>query len=132
MSERERNESGHDAGLVRLVRRWAPEPLDEAARARFDARLAERIATESRHRPGPLGRVAPAAAALGVAALAWWGLAGSPGRTPVPPQAEAPAPWDVVAWEWEVLLDVDSAGEAGSDEALPAEYVAIADAFGLP
>lgn len=124
MSERRREHEEEAAGadwLARVAEGWAPAPLDEAGRARFGARLAERIAAEERSTV--VGWLAPLSSALVVVALAWWGFTGGPAPAPA---VDAPrtAP-RTAAWEWEVLL------EDGTQDALslPDEYSAIAVAF---
>ncbi|HKJ24073.1 MAG TPA: hypothetical protein VKB65_04570 [Myxococcota bacterium] len=128
--------------IARVDDAFRPEPLDESGRARFAARLRERMETR---RPTPLARLAPAAmvlapaaTALALAAAVGWAL-----RAPAPqvraaapeapaPQARAAAPADaqLTAWEWEVLLG--DTLDAGRDEDLPEDYAAIAAAFRIP
>ena len=57
--------------IARVGAAFRPEPLDEAGRARFAARLRERIETR---RPTPLARLAPAATVLALAAGVGWAL----------------------------------------------------------
>jgi hypothetical protein len=111
--------------LVALVRdHYAPEPLSPGRRAAFDVRLRERTG-RSRRRIGLWPALAAAASAAALAALLLF-------RTPaLPPEravAEQPAS---DTWAARVLYaDGSSYGQTvADDEALPAEYAAIADAF---
>jgi hypothetical protein len=111
--------------LVTLVRdHYAPEPLSPGRRAAFDVRLRERMG-RSRRRIGLWPALAAAAAAAGVAALV---LLRTPALPPEATLSEQPAS---DTWAARVLYaDGSSYGQTGADdEALPAEYAAIADAF---
>ena len=107
----------------RIDASWQPEPLDEAGRSRFDARLRERLAAASGRRAG--GWLLPAASALAVVALAWWGFQA---RGPADVPADAVA-WRVAEWEWDLLLGGELEGVGEEASALPEEYAAIASVF---
>jgi hypothetical protein len=117
-TDRERESSQHF--VERLAEHYRPEPLGPLERARFDARLRERI-ERRRRAPAWVPSLAGVAAVL---ALIWW----------VWPAATAPSPAAVdraasdASWEADVLL-VDADAELAEEEYLPDEYVAIAFAF---
>ncbi|MBW2315540.1 MAG: hypothetical protein JRH10_15280 [Deltaproteobacteria bacterium] len=113
----DREHDGREPWLEELDRHWRPEALDDVGRARFDARLRERM--DATARPSLVRRLAPVAIALALMALAGLAL-----RSPeVPPADET----QLAAWEWELLLSDELNDEDSST--LPEEYSAIASAF---
>lgn len=117
--------SGDDARFVeRLASHYAPEPLTEARRAAFDARLRERLEERS-----PRLTLIPALVAVCVTAvLVWatlplWTENGPLDRSSRSVVAQEPSVWE------ERLLYGDAAvsiAEEGAAEELPSEYAAIA------
>jgi hypothetical protein len=109
-----------DARFVERLRSlYAPEPLEGARRAAFDARLRERIA-----RPRwPLALI-PAFTAAALALVVWNSLPGERAVTPAPARPAS------AAWE-EVLFEGDPAQEQAIDarDELPPDYKAIELAF---
>jgi hypothetical protein len=120
------SDGGDARWIASVARHYGPAPLDAVGRARFDARLRERLeASGSSPASGAGRRLAPAFAALAVAGAVAWSLLGGVGGEPAPADEAA-----VVAWEWDLLLAGERWSEPTGDEAeLPDEYVAIADAF---
>lgn len=121
----EREELGaEDARFVERLRAlYAPEPLDAARRAAFDARLRERI-ERSRWR----GALLPALSAAALGALLLWSAAPpAPQREaiPVATARSAGAAWEQVLFYGD-LTRVQAGDE--SDE-LPPEYAAIEGVF---
>jgi hypothetical protein len=114
--------------LARVGEGFRPTPLDDAGRARFDARLRERIAVHGTRRPA-LPTAAAAAAALLVLAIWAGGGVEAPQRTAVRPEA---ATAEASGWEQELFLAADEARAEDVEEGLPDEYVAIAHAFSTP
>jgi hypothetical protein len=115
----------------RLAVHFTAEPLSPQQRARFDARLRERI-----ERRGNVRRALPAlagAVAAAVAALAfglWPAAVPEPGSTPavVAEQPSEASPEVFEGWEAEVLLA--GTGVTLDEEGyLPDDYVVIAAAF---
>jgi hypothetical protein len=132
---REDRSARGDARLVaRIDAAWRPEPLDDAGRTRFDARLRERLDAA---RPWRGARLAWAAVGLAlVAGVAWSLRASDPGdapptvaahEAPIGAWPSAPEAARITAWEWE-LLAADAVAAARDDE-LPDEYAAIATVF---
>jgi hypothetical protein len=128
--ERDRDETSRDDArwLERVRALYAPEPLDAAKRAAFDARLRERL--ERRRRSLPL---LPALGAAALAAVLVWNArpAATPEAIPVAqlsPAAQA-SPADA-RWERSLLLgDPTRARAAGQSKELPPDYRAIEYAF---
>jgi hypothetical protein len=124
---RERDDLGRQPGdealLARLREGYAPEPLDAARAAAFDARLLERREGRARR---PWARAALVAATA--AALAWAALPAGD-APPLEPSAEVRA--DRVAWEQDVIfgdaLDDPFLGE--DEDLLPPDYLALAGAL---
>ncbi len=119
MSGRDEHDDRDARLAARIDEHWAPAPLDGPGRARFDARLEERIAGDA-GRP----RLAFAAGVLAVLVLAGW-LAWTPGDGDVPRVQTAAAD---PSWELDLLL-VSGGAVDFDDEPLPADYGAIAGAF---
>jgi len=129
-TDRERPERDDARFVARLRAAWTPEPLTPARRAEFDARLQARLeATRRRLGSWP----ALGAAGLATAALAALLLVRGAPAPPSAPVATPPAPARAEAtgaWAADLLYPSDEDDEGGAgDEALPAEYAAIAGAF---
>jgi hypothetical protein len=118
--DRERNDPGDAAFVARLTAAFAPPPMTPARRARFDARLAERVGRDRlRFVPGLAAGAAAAAAALFVISH----LVGSPAREPVQvAAAQTAGSGSALAEAWGSADDFE--------ESLPAEYQAIAGLLG--
>jgi hypothetical protein len=110
--------ASEDEGFVRhLADAYRPPPMTEARRARFDARLEERLASRARARRRPL-LAATATAAIAFAVGVW----GDRVAHRVGAVEESPAS---VAASAEAVLDLATGPVADAEEALPAEYRAI-------
>lgn len=128
----------------RLAAHYRPQPLDPAARTRFDATLRERL----ERRPGLPAWLPVLASAAAALVLFWWAW---PAATPTndapeslprvavqvqaptapatqtPDAAASPALQD---WSADVLLaDATDTGTPSEESYLPDEYVALAVAF---
>jgi hypothetical protein len=117
LEDREPKDPGDADFVARLAAAYTPPPMTPARRARFDARLAERVGRDRlRFVPG-----LAAAAALFVISH----LAGQPAREPVQwAEARTPGSGSVLAQVY---------GGAGDfEESLPPEYRAIASLLGEP
>jgi hypothetical protein len=116
-----------DERLVRaLARHYTPEPLSEAARAAFDARLRERLAARPRR-----ALLVPLATAAALGLTAWLGLS-QLRAAPAVPDAPGPAVAEteeeaVDRWEYALLFESLVPAEEADDEALPDDYAVIAD-----
>lgn len=102
-----------------LAAHYAPPPWNPAQRAEFDAALQARF-----ERPQRPGWLVPALAGAAVAALIWFSF--SPG-----PPVDPSRPVVASAWESELFLssDLTPLDEGDEGEALPDDYVAIANLF---
>jgi hypothetical protein len=125
MTDREHRDLELDREDARFVARlremYAPEPLDAARRAAFDARLRERTLRARRFRLA----LAPALAAAAIAAWAVWsaGPRTKSGEVPPPPEvAETPVEFE---WEQDVFYGDLAPETAELGEELPPEYAAI-------
>lgn len=116
-TDRERDSSRF---LERLAEHYRPEPLGPAQRARFDARLRERI-ERRRRAPAWMPSLAGVTAALALAFWLW------PAATP-PPQPGVDLAALGAGWEADVLL-ADEDAPLAEEDYLPDEYQAIAFAF---
>lgn len=114
--------------LARVRDAWSPEPLGTIERAAFDARLQERIARR-RHRLGPWPALGAGlvAASLAVLLLVREDATGPPAPRP-PPTAAREARPAARASAASLLYGGDDELDA-NDDALPAEYAAIASVF---
>jgi hypothetical protein len=118
-----------DARFVEALRaHYAPEPLEGAKRAAFDARLRERVL-----RPRWRGVWLPAFAAASVAALAVWWLPRTPASeapAAVARVVAAPAP-AATDTDWEQALFYGDLTRPQQDEQaeLPPEFAAIDGLF---
>ena len=120
--------------IQRMAEHYTPAPLSAVQQATFDRTLEERLADSSRSpflRPSSI--LIPVCAAL----LLWFALPYFRDRTP---PASTPLAWDTAATEMSDMQDTTShstllAYAYGQSEAqedfLPAEYLALADAFDL-
>lgn len=118
--DHERTEPGDAAFVARVTAAYAPPPLTPATRARFDARLAERVGRDRlRFVPGLAAGAAAAAAALFVVSH----LASGPAREPARVATlQTPGSGSALA---------EAYGSAGGfEESLPPEYQAIASLLG--
>jgi hypothetical protein len=121
------NDREREPRFVRqLAEHYRPEPLGPAERARFDARLRERV--ERDHRAAAwLPSLAGVAAALALALWLW--PAGPPTpETHVVAAADLPSDASDTRWETDVLL-VDEDATLAEEDYLPDDYQAIAYAF---
>jgi len=121
-----------DAQLVeRIARAYAPAPLDEVGRARFDARLRERL--EARSARGPRWWVTSLAGAGTLAALVLVAVGRGPLVDPAAPiETAALSTAALSAWEWDLMLGSGLEADEADDEGLPEDYAAIASAFLVP
>ncbi len=119
--------------IQRVAEHYTPQPLSAAQQATFDQRLSERLADSSR-----LPFLRPASLlAVTCAALLWFALPYFRDRTP---PTSTPLAWDTAVTEMSDMQDTTShptllayayyQSEAETDF-LPAEYIALADAFEL-
>ena len=120
--------------IRRMAEHYTPQPLSAAQRTAFDRRLEERL-TDAARSPflRPASILIPVCAAL----LLWFALPYFKDRTP---PASTPPAWDTAATEMSDMQDTTShptllayvyyQSEAQEDF-LPAEYLALADAFEL-
>jgi hypothetical protein len=116
-------ESRDDAAFVaRLADAYAPPPMTPARRARFDARLAERV-QRARLRFVPV--LAAGAASLAIALFVVSQLTRNGPVAPAP-GARSPSPASAL-----VLAEALGSGSE-FEEALPPEYQAIASLLGEP
>lgn len=103
-----------DAALARRIARvYAPPPMSRASQARFDAGLAERIASRSGRRSRRIAGVALATAAAFGLLFVW-----APPRAPAPAETGPSGGGEVI-----LALALGSAGDADRD--LPDDYRAI-------
>ncbi len=120
--------------IQRVAGHYTPQPFSAARQATFDRALEERLADASRSpflRPSSI--LIPVCAAL----LLWFAVPYFKDRTP---PASTPPAWDTAATEMSDMQDTTShptllayvyyQSEAQEDF-LPAEYLALADAFEL-
>ena len=113
--ERPRLDREAEDFVRRIADAWAPAEMSGAERARFDARLAERL-ERSRARRVAWWTVAGAAGAAGVLLALWSPPSGPPART-----AEATGDAEVIL---ALARGTESVDEA--DARLPDDYQAIA------
>ena len=123
-----------DQGFIRRVaEHYTPAPLSAARQATFDRTLEERLADSSR--PPflrPAGMLIPVCAVL----LLWFALPYFSDRTP---PASTPLAWDTAvtgvsvqdAPSHSTLLAYAYNQSEAQEDFLPAEYLALADAFDL-
>ena len=119
--------------IRRMAEHYAPAPLSAARQATFDRTLEERLADSSQSSfLRPAGLLIPVCAAL----LLWFAPPYFSNRTP---PASTPLAWDAAATKMPVqdttshstLLAYAYNQSEAQEEFLPAEYLALADAFDL-
>jgi hypothetical protein len=110
------------AFAARLAEAWAPPPLTPARRARFDARLAERV---RRDRLRFVPAAAAAAASLAAALFVIGQLTGDPAE-------ESRTGLTASAAESDLSLAEAFSSTGDFEETLPPEYQAIASLLGEP
>ena len=116
-----------EEAFVRSVAdRYAAPPMTASQRTRFDARLEERIRDAAARRRVWLPVAAVAAAAVSL--LVWRAGIEAPESGEVAPVAESEPALDeseIGAEDW--LLAMETGSLPATDEALPADYLAISD-----
>lgn len=117
--------------IRRMAEHYAPQPLSAARRATFDRTLEERL-TDSDRSPflRPASILIPICAAL----LLWFALPSQQASSPnfkvlTPPSAPTPLAQDTTSHP--TLLAYTYYQSEAQDDFLPAEYIALADAFEL-
>lgn len=117
--------------IQRVVEHYAPQPLSAAQRVTFDRTLEERLADSSRSSfLRPAGILIPVCAAL----LLWFVLSSQQASSPTfealtPPSAPTPLAQDTTSHP--TLLAYAYYRSETETDFLPAEYIALADAFEL-
>ena len=117
--------------IQRVAKDYTPQPLSAAQRATFDRRLEERLADSSRL---PFLRPASLLAATCAALLLWLTLPSQQASGPnfgdsTLPSAPTPLARDTTSHS--TLLAYAYYQSESQDDFLPAEYIALADAFEL-
>ena len=117
--------------IQRVAKDYTPRPLSAARQATFDRRLEERLADSSRL---PFLRPASLIAATCAALLLWLTLPSQQASGPnfgdsTLPSAPTPLARDTTSHS--TLLAYAYYQSESQDDFLPAEYIALADAFGL-
>ena len=117
--------------IQRVAKDYTPQPLSAAQRATFDRRLEERLADSSRL---PFLRPASLLAATCAALLLWFALPSQQASGPnfgdsTLPSAPTPLARDTTSHS--TLLAYAYYQSESQDDFLPAEYIALADAFEL-
>ena len=117
--------------IQRVAKDYTPQPLSAAQRATFDRRLAERLADSSRL---PFLRPVSLLAATCAALLLWLTLPSQQASGPnfgdsTLPSAPTPLARDTTSHS--TLLAYAYYQSESQDDFLPAEYIALADAFEL-
>ncbi len=117
--------------IQRVAKDYTPQPLSAAQRATFDRRLEERLADSSRL---PFLRPASLLAATCAALLLWFALPSQQASGPnfgdsTLPSAPTPLAQDTTSHS--TLLAYAYYQSESQDDFLPAEYIALADAFEL-
>ena len=117
--------------IRRMTEHYTPQPLSAAQRAAFDRRLEERL-TDAARSPflRPAGILIPVCAAL----LLWLALPSQQASSPnfkalSPPSAPTPLVQDTTSHP--TLLAYAYYQSEAETDVLPAEYIALADAFEL-
>lgn len=117
--------------IRRVAEHYTPQPLSAAQRAAFDQTLEERL-TDSARSPflRPTSILIPICAAL----LLWFALPAQQPPSPnfkalTPPSAPTPLAQDTTSHP--TLLAYAYYQSEAQDDFLPAEYIALADAFEL-
>ena len=117
--------------IRRMAEHYAPQPLSAARRATFDRTLEERLKDSARPpflRPASI--LIPVCAAL----LLWFALPSQQASSPnfkvlTPPSSPTPLAQDTTSHP--TLLAYAYYQSEAQDDFLPAEYIALADAFEL-
>ena len=117
--------------IRRMAEHYAPQPLSAARQATFDRTLEERLADSSR---SPFLRSASLLAATCAALLLWFALPSQQASSPnfkalTPPSAPTPLARDTTSHP--TLLAYAYYQSEAETNVLPAEYIALADAFEL-
>ena len=117
--------------IQRVAKDYTPQPLSAAQRATFDRRLEERLADSSRL---PFLRPVSLLAATCAALLLWLTLPSQQASGPnfgdsTLPSAPTPLAQDTTSHS--TLLAYAYYQSESQDDFLPAEYIALADAFEL-
>lgn len=117
--------------IRRVAEHYTPQPLSAARRAAFDQTLEERLADSARS-PflRPAGILIPVCAAL----LLWFALPAQQASSPnlkVLTSPSAPTPLAQDTTSHPTLLAYAYYQSEAQDDFLPAEYIALADAFEL-
>ena len=128
--------------IQRVAEHYTPQSLSAAQQATFDRRLRERLADSSRL---PFLRPASLLAATCAALLLWLALpsqqvSGPSFKDLTLPSAPTPLAWDISVTDMSDTQDATSHStllayayyqSESQDDFLPAEYIALADAFEL-
>mgnify|MGYP001486972324 CR=1 FL=1 len=116
--------------VARLRSEWAPAPLTAHQRAALDARLQERLES-ARRRVGFWPALGAGLAAASVAALLVLRIGAGTGGAPPSLIAGASSDRERAAWAADLLYASPADDEASDldEDALPAEYAAIAGLF---
>ena len=117
--------------IRRMAEHYAPQPLSAARRATFDRTLEERLTDSSR---SPFLRPASILIPICAALLLWFALPSQQASSPnfkvlTPPSAPTPLAQDTTSHP--TLLAYTYYQSEAQDDFLPAEYIALADAFEL-
>ena len=117
--------------IRRMAKHYAPQPLSAARRATFDRTLEERLTDSARP---PFLRPASILISICAALLLWFALPSQQASSPnfkvlTPPSAPTPLAQDTTSHS--TLLAYTYYQSEAQDDFLPAEYIALADAFEL-